>query len=76
MKDEDSYHPDFYNVNSMTSAQAWARGFHQGITNQGPFGIWRSLEANPNPRNALLVAAWLKGWAKGHQLYLDQTALN
>lgn len=60
---------NYYDYKNMSQEQAWLKGFHQGETGQGPFGIWRALEEDPTPWNAMLVANWLNGWSKGRCTY-------
>lgn len=62
----------FYDWHHMDAGQAYTRGFYQGMSGTGPFGIWQALEIDPTPLNALLVSAWLKGWSKGRQTYLEK----
>lgn len=59
----------YYDISTITKTQAWCRGFHQGATGQGPFGIYRACEENPTPENVELVSLWLKGWSKGRRFY-------
>lgn len=64
---------DFYDTKTLTTNTAFTRGFFQGSKGRGPFGIWQTLEQDPTPRNALLVASWLRGWSRGIELHSNQS---
>lgn len=70
--EDTTYCVDFYNVTCMNETQAYSRGLHQGFHGQGPFGVWYALEHEPTPIQARIVSQWLRGWAKGRTLWLEQ----